>query len=70
MATIQCVSGATGNFDFVIDGVTYGCVTDSPPIVLVDSGVMTRDDFYDLWPALMLVLVLGFCGWAVRKMLM
>lgn len=70
MATIQCTSGAAGNFDLVIDGFTYGCVTDSPPVVLVNSGVMTRDDFYDLWPALMLLLVLGFCGWAVRKMLM
>lgn len=62
------VGDPEADFTLVIDGVGHGCQSDID--AFFPSEAMTQEEFQELWPALMLLLVLGFCGWAVRKMLM
>jgi hypothetical protein len=60
MSALTCQSSGAGDFTLTIDSVSYQCVTDSPPLVLLAQGGMTLSDFNILWPALIGLMVTGF----------
>ena len=62
MAEVTCVQdpNAPHSFEMQFGTTTYQCVSQQSPVVLLNQGGMSADDFYALWPALVGLMVTGF----------
>jgi hypothetical protein len=66
---ISCTATEPASYQtvLVLDAVTYYCDTTSPPLVVLEQGGMTLEEFNTLWPLLLGLMVTGFLVQQLRR---